>query len=62
MEKTGCHTASVTRRKEWDLDAGFAFNSKEEEYFMAILERTFGHDEDPFEDTGLADFFEFVEN
>ena len=36
--------------------------SEEEEYFVAILERTFGHDEDPFEDTGLADFFEFVEN
>ena len=36
--------------------------NEEEEYFVAILERTFGHDEDPFEDTGLADFFEFVEN
>ena len=36
--------------------------SEEEEYFVAILGRTFGHAEDPFEDTGLADFFEFVEN
>ena len=60
MEKTGCRTANVTRKQEWDLDAPSI--SEEEEYFVAILGRTFGHDEDPFEDTGLADFFEFVEN
>ncbi|OCL02463.1 hypothetical protein AOQ84DRAFT_382653 [Glonium stellatum] len=40
----------------------FSSAGGEEEDFMVILERIFGHDEDLFEDTGLPEFFECVED